>query len=242
LEIIETDWKWNGTLSKRASTEYIALHHAEAVSCTAEDIDRWHKENGWAGIGYHFFVRKNGKIYRGRPLDSLGAHVQGKNNVSVGVCAEGDYHNKDKEMPQAQKKSIKELIAYLKGIYPSAAIVGHGEIGSSSCPGQYYPLDEMKNYMKGDDEMTQEERDKLNAVDTSLTNLYATVNTLIERISKLEAPVIYNYVDDNMPDWAREAVQAAIDKGALKGEGEGLGLTYSDLRTIVREYRMGMYK
>ena len=62
-----------------------------------------------------------------------------------------------------------------------------------------------------------------------------------EEIEKLKNPMIYNYIDDNMPEWAREAVQAAVDKGALKGEGGGLGLTYADLRTIVREYRMGMY-
>ena len=241
MNIIKTDWKWNGTLSRRASTEYIALHHAEAVECTAKQVDEWHKSNGWAGIGYHFFVRKDGSIYEGRPLWALGAHVQGKNNVSVGICAEGDYHNKDKVMPDAQKKSIKELIAYLKTLYPDAEIVGHGEIGASSCPGQYYPLEEMKNEWKEDDEVSQEYIDKLDAIDKSLTHLYQTVDEIAERLNKLESPMIYNYVDKNMPDWAHEAVQAAIDKGALQGDGNGLGLTYSDLRTIVREYRMGLY-
>ena len=230
MEIIDTNWKWNGALSARKSTDYIALHHAESVTCTAEDVDRWHKDNGWSGIGYHFFVKKNGEIYRGRPIDSMGAHVQGKNSSSVGICAEGDYQNYDKVMPLPQKQAIKGLTAYLKNIYPSAEIVGHGEIGSSNCPGRYYPLEEIKNYMKEDEDMTQEQINKLNKIDE-----------LTERINRLENPMIYNYIDENMPDWAREAVQAAIDKGAIKGEGDGLGLTYSDLRTIVREYRMGLY-
>ncbi|MCD8391539.1 MAG: N-acetylmuramoyl-L-alanine amidase, partial [Firmicutes bacterium] len=101
INIIETDWNWNGTLSNRASTDYIALHHAEASSCTAADVDSWHKANGWAGIGYHFFVRKDGSIYRGRPLDKMGAHVSGYNNKSIGICAEGAYMTET--MPAAQK-------------------------------------------------------------------------------------------------------------------------------------------
>lgn len=227
MNIIKTEWKWNGSLSRRGATDYIALHHAEAVSCTAAQVDQWHKANGWVGIGYHFFVRKDGSVYEGRPLWALGAHVQGKNNVSVGICAEGDYHNKDKVMPSVQKKAIKEVIAYLKGIYPRAEIVGHGEIGASNCPGRYYPLSEMKNYETESDFMTAEER--------------AELEELRVRVAKLENPMIYNYIDNNMPDWAREAVRAAVEKGVLLGDGSGLGLTYSDLRAIVREYRAGMY-
>lgn len=50
--------------------------------------------------------------------------------------------------------------------------------------------------------------------------------------------MIYNYVDKNMPEWAREAVQWQVDNGILVGDGNGLHLTDNDLRTICREYRM----
>ena len=223
MNIIKTDWKWNGTLSKRAATEYIVLHHAEAVSCTARQVDEWHNSHGWAGIGYHFFVRKDGSIYEGRPLWALGAHVQGKNNISIGICAEGDYHNHDKIMPQAQKSAIKQLIAYLKGLYPNAAIVGHGEIGESNCPGRYYPLAEMKNCGKEDEPMTPTEREKFNG-------LVNAVSDLADKIDKLTNPMIYNYVDDNMPQWAREGVQWCIDHGIITGTGDGLGLDDRDLK------------
>ena len=223
MNVIKTDWKWDGTLSKRAATEYIVLHHAEAVSCTARQVDEWHKSNGWAGIGYHFFVRKDGSIYEGRPLWALGAHVQGKNNVSVGICAEGDYHNHDKIMPQAQKSAIKQLIAYLKGLYPNAEIVGHGEIGESNCPGRYYPLAEMKNYEQEDEPMTPTEREKFNGLVNAVSDLAA-------KIDKLTNPMIYNYVDDNMPQWAREGAQWCIDHGIITGTGDGLGLDDRDLK------------
>lgn len=145
MNIIEVAYKWNGGFSKRAKTDYIALHHAEAQTCTVADIHSWHLARGWTGIGYHFFVRKNGTIYRGRPLDVMGAHVEGMNNCSIGICAEGAYHSVDKTMPQAQYNAIVELCTYLKqNYYPNAKIVGHREIGNSDCPGQYYPLRQIK--------------------------------------------------------------------------------------------------
>lgn len=219
MQIIEFDYKWNGGLANRPKTEYIALHHAEAVKCSAQDIHSWHTANGWTGIGYHFFVRKDGSIYRGRPIWALGAHVQGMNSCSIGICAEGDYHSKDKVMPEAQKQAIKELLGYLKGIYPDAEIVGHKEIGDSNCPGRYYPLEELKNYESEDLTMAQ-------------------YNELNERLKKLEQPMIYNYIDDNMPKWAHEAVQWCVDKGIIKGTGDGLGLDDTKLWLCTVIYRV----
>lgn len=145
MKIIEVDYNWRGGLANRTETEYIALHHAEATRCSAQDIHSWHLANGWSGIGYHFFVRKDGSVYRGRPIWAVGAHVLGMNGCSVGICAEGDYHSRDKSMPEVQKRAIMELIEYIKkNHYPNAKVVGHCEIGDSNCPGQYYPLKEIK--------------------------------------------------------------------------------------------------
>ena len=61
-------------------------------------------------------------------------------------------------------------------------------------------------------------------------------------IAVVQTTMIYDYVDSNMPDWARPAVQAAMDCGAVQGDEQGrLGLSYKDLRAIVREYRCGLY-
>lgn len=144
MKINEVNYNWNGTLKSRKRTDYIVLHHAEASSCSVMDIDKWHKSNGWTGIGYHFFVRKNGEIYRGRPIDKEGAHVLGKNSVSLGICAEGSFLRE--RMNEVQKKSICELLVYLKDkFYPNAQIVGHGEVGDSNCPGINFPLKEIKD-------------------------------------------------------------------------------------------------
>ena len=72
MEIIETNLQFKN-LEKRKLTRRTILHHAEASNCTAEDIHRWHLNRGWAGAGYHFLVRKDGKVYRLRPEDCVGA-------------------------------------------------------------------------------------------------------------------------------------------------------------------------
>lgn len=59
-------------------------------------------------------------------------------------------------------------------------------------------------------------------------------------VTELANPIIYNQIDDNMPEWARESVQKAVDKGVLSGTGEGLDLRYNDLRVIVWFDRLGL--
>ena len=54
--------------------------------------------------------------------------------------------------------------------------------------------------------------------------------------------MVYNYIDDNMPEWAKPTVQKLIDKGALKGDEKGkLMLTGTMLRLFVIHDRMGVY-
>lgn len=142
MNIIETNFNWNGSLNYSNKPKKIVLHHAEASNCTVQDIHRWHLNNGWSGIGYHFFVRKDGTIYRGRPENAIGAHVSGANTNTLGICAEGSYMTET--MPIAQLNAIKELIRYLDGKYGELPIYGHREVGSSNCPGVNYPLDEIK--------------------------------------------------------------------------------------------------
>ena len=54
-------------------------------------IQRWHLARGWATIGYHFVVSPSGRIFRGRPVDRLGAHVLGHNAGTVGICLMGNF-------------------------------------------------------------------------------------------------------------------------------------------------------
>ena len=78
--------------------------------------------------------------------------------------------------------------------------------------------------------MTAEEKNKLHAIDESLTHLYQIADRIAESINKIENPMIYNYIDDNMPEWAREGVKWCVDNGIIKGTADGLGLDDKDLK------------
>ena len=86
-----------------------------------------------------------------------------------------------------------------------------------------------------DDKMTVEERKKFNA-------LVEAVEKLRKEVDELKNPMIYNYMDDNMPKWAVPTVQKLMDKDILQGNERGeLGLTYDMLRILVMNDRAGLY-
>lgn len=142
MNIIETNLEFKD-MSTRKSTERIIIHHADAKNCSAEDIHRWHLNNGWSGAGYHFLVRKDGTIYRLRPEEKVGAHAYGANYNSLGICFEGDYMQED--MTEAQKEAGKELVAYLKNKYNITTVQAHRDVCATSCPGDKFPFDEIVN-------------------------------------------------------------------------------------------------
>lgn len=143
MNIIEKTYSLNGGLQTRSKTARIILHHAASTNCTADDIDRWHKGNDWTCIGYHFFVNKKGEVYRGRKEDTVGAHAGNNNSDSIGICAEGNFENET--MPEAQKQSLKELVAYLKNKYGISKVQRHKDVNATACPGKNYPFDEIAN-------------------------------------------------------------------------------------------------
>lgn len=110
----------------------------EAKPFTVADIDRWHRQRGFASIGYHYVVYLDGSIHTGRPLSQVGAHCQGHNVNSIGVCYIGGMtadskHPKDTRTPE-QKLALIELLKHLKQQFPKAVIHGHRDFAAKACP------------------------------------------------------------------------------------------------------------
>lgn len=109
----------------------------EGKHYTVADIDRWHRQNKWNGCGYHYVILLDGTIGQGRPLEQAGAHCQGHNAHSIGICYIGgaDAQNRPKDTrTQAQKDSLRSLVYALKKRFPEATVHGHNEFSSKSCP------------------------------------------------------------------------------------------------------------
>lgn len=109
----------------------------EGRAVTVQEIEKWHREKGYNGIGYHYIIGLNGEIWKGRDINLIGAHTQGQNANSIGVCYIGGCDRsmkaKDTRTP-AQKVALLNLVKELKKQYPKASIHGHNEFAAKACP------------------------------------------------------------------------------------------------------------
>ena len=114
----------------------------EGIDFTAEDIRLWHmlpppRGNGWLDIGYHYVIKLDGTIQKGRDVDIIGSHCKGWNAHSIGVCYIGgrgkDGKTKDTRTKN-QEAALLCLLMDLKKLYPEAEILGHRNLSSKECP------------------------------------------------------------------------------------------------------------
>lgn len=112
----------------------------EGRDVSAEEIDRWHRQRGFAEIGYHYVVRLDGSIETGRPLEVPGAHVAGHNANTIGIVYAGGLAKDGKTAKDtrtaAQKAALTGLLKSLKGRFPKALIQGHRDFPgvAKACP------------------------------------------------------------------------------------------------------------
>ena len=117
------------------------------IHCSATRYDRnfpvealrsAHKDRGFADIGYHFYITRDGEIHRGRPLEKVGAHCRNHNTHSIGICYEGglDMAGRPKDTRTlAQRASLLGLLRELRKRFPKALIVGHHDLNPmNECP------------------------------------------------------------------------------------------------------------
>tara|TARA_X000001382_G_scaffold47933_1_gene32436 strand:- start:238 stop:645 length:408 start_codon:yes stop_codon:yes gene_type:complete len=109
----------------------------EGRDVSTEEIRQWHLDRGWSDIGYHFVIELDGTVGDGRPVEIAGAHAQGHNSDSIGVCYVGgvdsDMEPKDTRTEE-QKESMDDLIRDLLDEYPHAVVIGHRDVSEKACP------------------------------------------------------------------------------------------------------------
>ena len=98
--------------------------------------------------------------------------------------------------------------------------------------GNGWPLwHEFKNKLTESGDLTMSQYEELKKSIEGLRNI----------VDKLANPMIYNYIDDNMPNWAKPTIQKLVNKGVLKGNENGLNLTEDLMRILVINDRAGIY-
>ena len=108
------------------------------VPLSPRQLEEMHRQRGFDGCGYHYYVRRDGEICTMRPVDRPGAHAKGYNRHSIGVCYEGGLdsnHKPSDTRTLPQKASLVALLRELKQMFPNVLVVGHHDLNPmKECP------------------------------------------------------------------------------------------------------------
>ena len=123
----------------------IIVHQTDTPTGTLESVERYHKNVlGFSACGYHYLIEHDGKVRKGRPNGEVGAHCQGDNVASLGICCVGTgdaFPLGRGYMNLAMLENLLRLIADLRRAYPTISeLWGHRERESGrrqgkTCPG-----------------------------------------------------------------------------------------------------------
>lgn len=106
----------------------------ETSRLTPLALDRMHRQRGFNGCGYHYYIERDGKINSMRPSEKVGAHARGYNAHSLGICYEGGLDKNGRAADtrtERQKVSLRALVKVLRQLYPTInRVVGHRDLSA----------------------------------------------------------------------------------------------------------------
>lgn len=124
--------------------KYIVLHYSATYpdqDLDVNDIRKMHLARKFKDVGYHYVIKRNGVIQKGREDHVVGAHVAGHNSGSIGICCIGGLERATgpnvgvDNRTTAQIESTIRLVNSLMNTYPNAKVVGHRDLAPTQCPG-----------------------------------------------------------------------------------------------------------
>jgi N-acetylmuramoyl-L-alanine amidase len=123
--------------------EYLVVHCSASpadMDIGKAEIRKWHLQRGFADIGYHFVIRRDGTLEFGRPTTESGAHAVGYNLHSLGICLVGGLKKgttkAENNFTPAQFERLWSLLGELGQKYPDAEVLGHRDLPgvNKACP------------------------------------------------------------------------------------------------------------
>ena len=214
----------NYTKGRKQSVQYIVVHYIANNGDRAESNGKYFQQPN-RNASAHYFVDENDVVQSVKDSDTAwhcGAknykHNKCRNDNSIGVemCSEKDSSGQYYINEETQKKAL-EVVKWLMEKYgvPLENVLRHYDVTGKLCPEPFA-------------------RNQVQWLDFK--------GRLAGQQKEEETEMIYNYIDENMPQWARETVQKLVDKGYLKGNEKGeLGLNDTMLKIFVVNDRAGLY-
>ena len=227
--------------------KYVVIHYTANNGDTAQNNCKYFNSPNRKASA-HYFVGSDGVFQSVQDIHTAwhcgGSSYKHKycrnaNSIGVEMCSKIDGNGKYYIENSVIDNAI-DLTKYLMDKYNilSSNVVRHYDVTGKACPEPFVRDENIwKNFklqLEGDT-MTNEERTKFN-------ELVDAVSAVTSDVDELKKPkMIYNYIDNNMPKWARPTIQKLVDKGILQGDENGLGLTDDLLRVLVINDRAGLY-
>ena len=217
----------NYTKGRKQAVQYIVVHYTANNGDRAESNGKYFQQPN-RNASAHYFVDENDVVQSVKDSDTAwhcGAknykHNKCRNDNSIGVemCSEKDGNGLYYINEETQKKAL-EVVKWLMVKYgvPLENVLRHYDITGKLCPEPF-----VRNQVQW-----QDFKEKLSKQTEQ---------------KEEETEMIYNYIDENMPQWARATVQKLVDKGYLNGNEKGeLGLNDTMLKIFVVNDRAGLYQ
>ena len=249
------------TYSSRV-VKFIVIHYTGNKKDTAKE-NATYFHNGSRGSSAHLFTDDD-SCYQSVALNNAAWAVGGTkvykhaecrniNSISIEMCCSGNSIVSEKTINNTAYLCA-ELCKYI-GITADTVdtfVLRHYDVWDKQCPAQWATensagwttfKEKVKAILRNEEGLTMEQYNELKSlIEKQAAEIADLKNINKQLVNVVQTTMVYDFNDDNMPSWARPAVQAAMDCGAVQGDEQGrLGLSYKDLRAICREYRCGLY-
>ena len=140
MSVIDAKLKFDTSkVDYKVSTTYkgIVLHCSDSdipAHDSPQVIHKWHKERGWSGCGYAFYINREGVVFACRPLSVIGSHCHGHNQFNIGICLGGrTFEDLNTEQFESLRDIVNSLCKHLKILREN--VKGHCEFDDSkTCP------------------------------------------------------------------------------------------------------------
>lgn len=210
------------------------LHETATPGASAENEYKYFNNNN-VGASAHGFVDWNGYIQT-IPYNEVAWHAGPTANsgyIGIEMC-----HAKSKSDFNKVWNNTVELFAELFKTYGwdvnDTTLMTHKQVSLKWGETDHTdPIGYFNKFGKTIDDFRNAVKSKMKGDELTMAQ-YDELKAMIKEVSdKIKTPMVYNYMDDNMPAFAKPTIQKLMDKGYLKGESGGLNLTYDMLRILV---------
>ena len=122
----------------------VVIHATETTTdkdIGAIEINNIQSKLGHDGIGYHYVIRRDGRLQRGRPVDKVGDHtsVNNHDNFSIGIVLVGGINVATGEVEPLANRSassftreqyttLERFLTAFYSRYPGGNVFGHNDL------------------------------------------------------------------------------------------------------------------